>query len=249
MKQLEVIKALMVTAELFGKDITEAAATMLLSDLDGYRDQDVLDSLAKCRRELRTFPTVSDIVSRISDGRPGVEEAWALLPKDEASTVVWTFEMRDAFNVARPLLATDEIAARQAFKEVYLKRVQEARERRLPPQWEPSLGFDKDLQRLTLEDAVRKGRLAQGHAQALLPDMMPTRAVPLLAGPVEDSKPIDIAGLLKTITKDEPIEKRLAATRTEAAREMTEEEIAKRKQELLEQAKRIEGEVKNEAAQ
>ncbi len=55
------------------------------------------------------MPTASHIRAAISgfaenDGRPGPEEAWALVPKDEETSVVMTEEMAAAAGAARPLI-------------------------------------------------------------------------------------------------------------------------------------------------
>ena len=60
---------------------------------------------------------------QLLDGRPGVEESWALAlsSRDEADTVVWTKECAEAFASCQTvLLLGDEIGARMAFKEAYI---------------------------------------------------------------------------------------------------------------------------------
>jgi hypothetical protein len=55
-----------------------------------------------------------------SDGRPGVEEAWAIALRatDEADSTVWTEDVSEAFGCAQPLLAMgDKIGARMAFEQ------------------------------------------------------------------------------------------------------------------------------------
>jgi hypothetical protein len=167
-KLLTTLKA---TAEIFNKQLSDTAALMFIADLADYPDQAVIDSLARCRKELRTFPTISDIVSRIDDGRPGPEEAWAMIPKDEESSIVWTDEMAEAFGVARGLIDEDPVAARMAFKEAYVKRTQDARAARKPARWTVSLGNDKNGREAALREAVSRGRLTAPEAQALLPDL------------------------------------------------------------------------------
>ena len=75
----DLIKALLVTAELYQKPFSDAAARLLVEDLAGFRIEDTLAALATCRRELRYFPTVSEIVARI----PGA----ALSPAHEAQLI------------------------------------------------------------------------------------------------------------------------------------------------------------------
>jgi hypothetical protein len=60
-----IVQALMIMSELYGKTFSQASAEMLVSDLSEYPDEDVLRALNQCRKELRYFPTVAEIISRI----------------------------------------------------------------------------------------------------------------------------------------------------------------------------------------
>jgi hypothetical protein len=171
MAVVDLIQALAATAELCGTNLSEAAAKMLLTDLADYDERAVLVALSKCRRELKGRLTLAEIISRIDDGRPGAEEAWAVLPFDESTSVVWTEEMSAAFWIAQPLIDQGEkVAARMAFKEAYLRMVGEAREHRKPARWTVSLGHDKAGRQPILAAAVEKGRISQSHACALIPN-------------------------------------------------------------------------------
>jgi hypothetical protein len=171
MADIELIQALAATAELCGTNLSEAAAKLMLSDLVDYDELAVLNALSKCRRELKGRLTLAEIVSRIDDGRPGAEEAWAVLPFDESTSVVWTAEMSDAFWIAQPLIdAGEKIAARMAFKEAYLRLVADAREHRVPVTWTVSLGHDKAGRQPILAAAVEKGRIPASHARKLIPN-------------------------------------------------------------------------------
>jgi hypothetical protein len=173
------IEAVAVTAELCGRTFSEGAARVFIADLDGFPEPAVLVALRRCRREVRGILTVQDVVSRIDDGRPGVEEAWAMLPKDEASSCVWTDEMREAFAVALPLLVDgDSIAARMAFKETYTRLLATARDERRAPNWTASLGHDAGAREVAIRDAADRGRLSHDQAAALLP--APTSQPPCL---------------------------------------------------------------------
>jgi hypothetical protein len=171
MAAIELIQALAATAELCGTNLSEPAAKMLLSDLSDYDERAVLVALSKCRRELKGRLTLAEIISRIDDGRPGAEEAWAVLPFDEATSVVWTEEMSAAFWIAQPLIDQGEkVAARMAFKETYQRLVAEAREQRTPARWSVSLGHDKAGRQPILAAAVEKGRISTDHARKLIPN-------------------------------------------------------------------------------
>lgn len=182
----EVLQAIAVTAELCGRTFSEAAARVFASDLAAYPPQQVLGALSRCRKEVRGLLTVQDVVSRLDDGRPGAEEAWAMLRHDEAETFVWTEEMQQAWGVAQPLIAAGEmVPARMAFKEAYAAAVSKAREAAKPVRWAASLGFDTRRREAVLLEAAKAGRLPLEHVTALLPHVEPERlrlAAPVSAG-------------------------------------------------------------------
>lgn len=177
MPSIELLQAVAVTAELCGRTFSEGAARMFVQDLAGFDEQAVMKALARCRREVKGALTIQDVVTRIDDGRPGPDEAWAQMPFDEAQSVVWTDEMAEAFGVARGLLEDGEkVAARMAFKEAYTRLVGQARDAGKRVNWTPSLGFDKRGQEAVLADAVSKGRLSYEHAQSIAPQLAPPAA-------------------------------------------------------------------------
>jgi len=164
------LEAIAVTAELTQTVLSKAAAKVMADDLANYPEPQVLAALTRCRRELKGRLTIADVLTRLDDGRPGPEEAWAMLPRDEATTVVWTEEMATAMGVAQPLLDKGEdIPARMAFKEAYTKLVQEARDARRPVKWTASLGHDPRGREQVLTEAVERGRLPAAHVAGLLP--------------------------------------------------------------------------------
>ncbi len=170
MPSSNVIEAIAVTAELCGRTFTPAAAAVFASDLEGFPDAAVIAALTRCRKEVKGFLTIADVVSRVDDGRPGTEEAWAMIPQDEQTSVVWSEEMAQAFGIASPLLEQgDKIGARMAFKEAYAKLVSKARDERLPAKWTPSFGEDKGGGQMAVSEALRHGRLSVDHAVSLLP--------------------------------------------------------------------------------
>ncbi len=121
-------------------------------------------------------PTPADLVAQIENSqtvqRPGVEEAWALsFPCiSDSETVVWTEEMRDAFEICRPLLeAFDNVAARMAFKDAYGRLVTEAVRAGRPVAWHISQGDDKAKRAMVIEQAASIGRIAAPQAALLLP--------------------------------------------------------------------------------
>ena len=186
MQTSELLEAIAVTAELCGRVLSPAAAQVFCADLAPYPAAQVVAALARCRKEVRGMLTVQDVVSRLDDGRPGPEEAWASLPKDESSSAVWTDEMSEAFGIAASLLdAGDKIGARMAFKESYLARVSAARDAGRPVNWTATLGHDSRARDGVLIEAVAKNRLTLAQARIY---------APLLAAPnVPQIKGADVA--------------------------------------------------------
>lgn len=170
MKTSEIIKALIVTAEITGTDLTESAARVMVADLQGYPEQQVLAALTRCRREVKGRLTLADILSRLDDGRPMPQEAWAMVQPlfgNESASCVWTAEMASAYGIASSIEG-DMVAARIAFLEAYQKFVQMARDEKAPVAWIQCLGWDKAGRDRVLLDAVAKGRLTQEHASQFL---------------------------------------------------------------------------------
>lgn len=179
------LQAIAVTAELTGTQLSAPAARVLADDLSKFPEDQVLGALTRCRKELRGRMAVADVIARLEDGRPGVEEAWAYhVPKDEGTTVVWTEEIREAWGIALPLLKeNDEVPARMAFKEKYLAAVQRARDEGRPVSWSASLGHDVSGREPVLLEAAEKGRLSAQYVAGLLPyrDQPSPRIAALLA--------------------------------------------------------------------
>lgn len=157
------------TAEICGRPLSSPAVEMLADDLRVFDDAVIQSALARCRLELRGPLCMSDILARIDDGRPDAQEAWAMMPADEHDSVVWTKEMAQAWGIALPLLnAGDAAGAQSVFLNAYEKLVLEARIRREPPRWTPSLGLDISGRGMALREAVIKGRATLAQAEQLL---------------------------------------------------------------------------------
>jgi len=126
-------------------------------------------------------PVPADVIEQVgrmlSNERPGVEEAWAMLPASEDDTIVWTAEMAEAHAACAPLLADgDKIAARMTFKEVYAKAVTKAVAAGVPVSWSASLGWDMEKRKRVLAAAVEAGKLPAIAAREECP------ALPLTTG-------------------------------------------------------------------
>lgn len=182
----ELLQALAVCAELTGTELSEAAARAMARDLSAYPLDQVIFALTRCRRELKGRLTIAAVLERLDDGRPGPNEAWAMIPQDERGSVVWTTEMAEAYGVAAPLLGQGQaIAARMAFIEYYERSLATARSEQRPAHWLPSLGHDQQGRAAAVNDAIRKGRLTAAHGLSLLPtpDRQQTdESIALLAG-------------------------------------------------------------------
>lgn len=166
----KLIKAVTIALELTNTQLSDGAFKVICADLAGYPEPQVLGALKRCAREVRSKLTLADILQRLDDGRPGPEEAWAMVPKDEASSVYWTTEMRDAYATCYPMVAAGElITARMAFLERYRALVQQARDGRFPVEWTFSPGHDKNGRELVLLDAAEKRRISVAGVRALLP--------------------------------------------------------------------------------
>ena len=168
-----VLKAIAVTAELTGTELSAVALRVMESDLSAYPENSVLHALDRCRKELTGRLTLAAIIERLNgdDGRPSADEAWALAldARNESLTVVWTDEARSAFSVARPVLdAGDKIGARMAFRDAYDRIVRNNRASKVKANWTASLGWDSCQRETALKSAESRGLLPSAHVAALL---------------------------------------------------------------------------------
>jgi hypothetical protein len=191
------VQLLAATAELLGSELSGVALAVLAKDLSVY-DMNVIErALENVRRNQTRFNQAAiqkEIELLLPDGRPGVEEAWAMWPHDESVSAVITDEMAEAMTIAGPLLADgDKIGARMAFKEAYTRLVNEAKANKNPVRWFASLGHEKEGREAVLKEAVRLGRLSQDHAQSLLPS------------PKEGGFVAGLLGDMKLLTKSDEV--------------------------------------------
>lgn len=166
----EIAKAVVVAAEVLGHELSPVAAGAMARELVGFEHTQLSAALRRCTRELRGRLTLADILQRMPNQHPGAEEAWALCPRSESQTVVWTDAIAEAFGVARPLLEDgDAVAARMAFRETYNRLVAESHG--TTPKWWPSIGHDVHGRSAPLLAAAESGRLpanfVRQHVEAL----------------------------------------------------------------------------------
>jgi hypothetical protein len=165
----EIVKAVLVTAELTATPLTEGAATAMVEHLSAYETPLVLRALARCQLELRGRMALADILDRLEDGHPAPEQAWALVGGLRAGdTVVWTNEVALAYGQVAGILH-DRVAARLAFLEGYRQKLAAARLERRPARWWASLGDDPAGRAGALAEAVLMGRLSPESVRAMLP--------------------------------------------------------------------------------
>jgi hypothetical protein len=172
------LEALAVLAELTGTQWSKATVRVIEQELLAYPEQDVFQAIRRCQVELRGRVTLADLLDRIPSQHPGVEQAWGLIVKlmgNEAVSICWTEQMREAYGAAAPL-ASDLVAARMAFKENYTRLVSEARANRRLPSWSVSLGYDRSLRDECVRDAAQRNLISQLCAAKLLAHDPPTPA-------------------------------------------------------------------------
>lgn len=174
MDRNSIIDALAVTVELTGTDLSQGARKAMVAELERYDPGAVVHALERCRRELRGRLSLSDILDRLPGQWPGVEEAWARVPKTEDESGMLFEEMARAWSVARPLYDQgDAIGARMAFKEAYEREVAQAKGEGRMPNWFFSPGFDKEGRASAIHKAQSEGLIGSERANALLEQHAP----------------------------------------------------------------------------
>jgi hypothetical protein len=161
-------------AEYYDKTLSSNQIEMFVEDLGSINLEQLKFAIKKYRTDPKSvfFPLPSKLIGLVSesDGRPGDDEAWAMIPKDEDASVIWTTEMAEAFGVCLPLIYEDKIAARMAFKESYEALIKNARQNGKPVKWLPTFGRDKLGREAALRVAIDKNRITLGHAQSIVPE-------------------------------------------------------------------------------
>lgn len=222
----KILENIAATAELMGQQISPIAAAMMAKDLSAYPQELVIEALTLLRRESKFKLSLAAVIEKIEqlqpDGRPGADEAWAMIPRDEYTSAVLSDEMNSALHLAQPLLDEgDQVAARMAFKQSYERIVAENKRAGIMPKWYPSLGWDKDGRESVLAEAVRLGRLDARQAIGLVG---PDSVVPMLevAGEAKlalEYKPFDSEQAKENLAK---IKQMLGMTKMMGEHEKTE---------------------------
>ena len=201
----------------FSKDVSKEALRIYWSALSEYPIERVDAAFQRHLRIGKFFPTIRDLISIVeasnpAASRPGADEAWAMIPKDEESSAVLTEEMLGAYSVAAPLLHEgDKIAARMAFKDRYSRLCESAVANGKPIKWVISRGWDRASLGSTIEEAVRVGRISAQEAAPHLAEI--EYHSPLLAGLLEgtkstpnEAKAKEFIAKLKSALKEKPVD-------------------------------------------
>lgn len=203
--QEKLLEHIAATAETMGQTISPTAAAMMVNDLSAYQTDDVLVALKIVRASASRFnlKAVIDALEKVCpDGRPGADEAWAMILKDEYTSAVMTEEMAEAYGIAVPLLNDgDKYGARKAFIEAYQRIVEKNKMDGIAPKWFPSLGRDPEMRVTVLQEAVRIGRIGAEHAERIVPPdilNLPDYTTRLA---IEDKTPISEEQAKKNIEK------------------------------------------------
>lgn len=237
------------TYSLHGKTLPATAKALFFRAMASYPlpvVRKAIDAHVRDSQRGQYAPKPADLIAQIegaasADNRPGPEEAWAIAVQafDESVTVVMTDEISEAMSIARPIFELgDEVGARMAFKEAYIRLVAQSRSAGIAVHWFPSLGFDADQRAEVLERAVSQGLLHQDVPALCGALPAPRDTVPLLAA-VEAAAPnsagarATLDNLRKLLERDPESMEQQRLERVQREREATET----RKAELLDQAR------------
>lgn len=175
------------TAEAYGKEASQNLLRMFWGVLHEFDMNQIRIAFTSHLRSSRFMPTTKEIIERINGMRPGPDEAWAMVPKDEGTSAVVTEEMLGAFSVAAPLLHEgDKIGARMAFKDAYYRLCEASMAAGKPIKWVISRGWDKSSLGCVIDEAVRLGRITAQDAAPHLAEI--EFHSPLVAGLLEGTK-------------------------------------------------------------
>ncbi len=227
--------------EVYERSVTPALLSVWWAALQKYPLADIEAAFARHVADpdgCRFTPKPGDIVrhlegSALDDGRPSADEAWGLLLRlirDERETGALTDEMREGWQACQPILDEgDEVGARRCFIAVYETHVRDARQRREPARWTPTLGTCPQLRAQRLAEAVNAGRLGRDHVAGLLPGPAPAsieQVAGLLEGPDAPRGAFDaaaslrgLAAMLRRSMADDEAERAAERARRKAAEE------------------------------
>ncbi len=105
--------------------------------------------------------TPEEFIQEKIEEHPDPDMAWAIASRmlDERETLVITQEILNSFRMVSHMSA-DSIAQRKAFQSFYRKEVQQSVEQGKKPVWTISRGWDKNLWKVRIQEAVDHGFLS-----------------------------------------------------------------------------------------
>lgn len=198
MGKIELTKYLAVVVEICGgRELSKMAKKLMVNELSKFDEEKVFQALHECQSEFKGQLSLSDIISRIDDGRPNNNAAFAMLPRSEAESVLWTQEMAEAHSETSHLV--NETGRRMAFNAVYDKRVKENKRAGCAAVWSVSLGHDENHRDEILLKALESNLIDKRYALMLSPHLDKTtqyqmiesgrnRKLKALVGSVESAK-------------------------------------------------------------
>ena len=179
-------EAVGVAYEMFGKAPSSGVMNMWWMAFSRFTIADFTMALSREISESKFLPTIAGVLEhlKVSDGRPDVDEAWAIAKQamDERSTVVWTDEIAEAYGIASEVYGEDRVGGRMAFKSSYDRVVEQNKRNGTTVTWWATLG-DPETRQPALEQAEAKGLLSHEYVVARLPspaDPMADSVVALL---------------------------------------------------------------------
>ncbi|QIE23542.1 hypothetical protein SBC1_14290 [Caballeronia sp. SBC1] len=209
----EFIKALDLCCSTLSKPLPDPASLKFFFKLLApYSLADVRAALIHHMQTCKYAPAPVDVIAYVDksiDCWVSPDEAFAIAKlayakpcEEQQNTVIICNEIEQALDHVRHLLDEgSNYDASRAFKDVYARIADIARQKRAKPHWRISLGADKSQREVVIRKAVNEGRIALADGRA---------ACPLLAGPGDDD-PIDpktaaeghskIADILAMLTK------------------------------------------------
>lgn len=197
MQNLEMVTLMQLIAEYHDEDLSQSRAQMYASDLEAYSPAEINQAWKTYRMALgnNKMPKPFQLIQFVQDGHPTAQESWAMIPRDESASVIWSDEMRAAYSIAEPLIREGNVSgAFFAYREEYEKQINQARALRKKPRWSPSFGDYKPGRDAALITAIERGRITPEKAVSLYPELEYNQQYEVLAlGYEKKSSQLEIA--------------------------------------------------------
>lgn len=175
-----VIKKLVVLdADYWSAPITETRLNAFSEQLSDCDPVEIKNAMKFFRNEAgRTRMPMPADLKNVMAGFPSAEEVYALIPRDESQSCVWTNEAALAYSACAPLLAVgDFYGARLAFMSAYENAVSVAKQEGKRVKWSASLGTDRSGREKAVLDAINKNRIKVSAALEWTPDLQLTNSM------------------------------------------------------------------------